>query len=50
VIATASGSVIATIPVGKTPIGVAAAPDGSRIYVTNFADIAARQSMRPATP
>jgi YVTN family beta-propeller protein len=35
VIRTASNSVIATIPVGTGPIGVAASPDGERVYVLN---------------
>src|ERR1700751_4984019 len=35
VIATASNTVIATIPVGGAPYGVAVNPDGGRVYVTN---------------
>ena len=37
VIATATNTVIATIPVGVAPIGVAVTPDGSKVYVANFA-------------
>jgi YVTN family beta-propeller protein len=36
VIATATNTVIATIPVGSSPFGAAVAPDGSTVYVTNF--------------
>ena len=36
VIDTATNTVIATIPVGSTPYGVAVTPDGSKVYVTNF--------------
>jgi len=36
VIDTRSNSVIATIPVGVDPEGVAVGPDGSAVYVTNF--------------
>jgi YVTN family beta-propeller protein len=35
VIATNNNTVVATIPVGAIPIGVAATPDGTRAYVTN---------------
>src|SRR5258708_38882773 len=35
VIDTATDTVIATIPVGFTPFGVAVSPDGSKVYVTN---------------
>jgi YVTN family beta-propeller protein len=35
VIDTATNTVIATIPVGVAPSGVAITPDGSRVYVTN---------------
>src|SRR5260370_33540964 len=35
VIDTATTTVIATIPVGLTPFGVAVPPDGSKVYVTN---------------
>src|SRR6266849_4178391 len=35
VIDTATDTVIATIPVGLTPFGVAVSPDGSKVYVTN---------------
>jgi YVTN family beta-propeller protein len=35
VIATATNTVIATIPVGHGPFGVAITPDGSKVYVTN---------------
>jgi YVTN family beta-propeller protein len=38
VIATATDTVTATIPVGSGPLGVAVTPDGSRVYVTNFQD------------
>jgi YVTN family beta-propeller protein len=36
VIETASNTVVATIPVGQVPTGVAITPDGTRAYVTNF--------------
>jgi YVTN family beta-propeller protein len=35
VIATASNTVTATIPVGHAPGGVSVTPDGSRVYVAN---------------
>jgi YVTN family beta-propeller protein len=35
VIDTATNTVIATIPVGESPRGVAVTPDGSKVYVTN---------------
>jgi YVTN family beta-propeller protein len=35
VIDTASNTVIATIPVGRNPFGVAVTPDGAKIYITN---------------
>ena len=35
VINTASSTVIATIPVGNAPYGVAFTPDGARVYVVN---------------
>ena len=35
VIATATNTVTATIPVGIEPLGVAVTPDGSKVYVTN---------------
>src|SRR5258708_10073313 len=35
VIDTATDTVIATIPVGLTPFGVAVSPDGSKVYITN---------------
>jgi YVTN family beta-propeller protein len=35
VIATATNTVTATIPVGDFPFGVAVTPDGSKVYVTN---------------
>src|SRR6266849_9865267 len=35
VIDTATDMVIATIPVGLSPFGVAVSPDGSKVYVTN---------------
>src|SRR5690242_10546257 len=35
VIATASNTVTATIPVGSYPGGVAVTPDGSKVYVAN---------------
>jgi len=38
VIDTGSNGVTATIPVGNSPIGVVFSPDGTRAYVTNFAD------------
>jgi YVTN family beta-propeller protein len=36
VIATASNTVTATVPVGQSPEGVAVTPDGARVYVANF--------------
>jgi YVTN family beta-propeller protein len=36
VIDTATDTVIATIPVGISPFGVAVSPDGSKVYVTNI--------------
>ena len=38
VIDTATNKVMATIPVGSHPNGLALAPDGTRAYVTNFYD------------
>jgi YVTN family beta-propeller protein len=38
VIDTASNTVVATIPVGQIPQGVAITPDGTRAYVTNGVD------------
>jgi YVTN family beta-propeller protein len=38
VIDTASNAVVATIPVGTLPVGVATTPDGTRAYVTNAGD------------
>jgi YVTN family beta-propeller protein len=38
VIDTSDNTVVATIPVGTSPIGVAAHPDGTFVYVTNEAD------------
>jgi len=35
VIDTATNTVVATIPVGVVPLGVAITPDGTRAYVTN---------------
>src|SRR5262245_26898215 len=35
VIDTATDTVIATIPVGPSPFGVAVSPDGSKVYVAN---------------
>ncbi len=35
VIATATNTVVATIPVGGTPTGVAVTPDGAKVYVAN---------------
>src|SRR6516165_5944247 len=35
VIATATNTVIATIPVGSSPLGVAVTPDGRKVYVAN---------------
>jgi YVTN family beta-propeller protein len=35
VIDTATNTVVATIPVGMGPIGIAITPDGTRAYVTN---------------
>src|SRR5205814_4182247 len=36
VIDTAANSMIATIPVGLDPMGIAITPDGTHVYVTNF--------------
>jgi len=38
VIDTATNTVVATIPVGVGPEGVAVTPDGSKVYVTNRGD------------
>jgi YVTN family beta-propeller protein len=38
VIAAASNTVVATIPVGNDPFGVAITPDGAHAYVTNYFD------------
>jgi YVTN family beta-propeller protein len=38
VISTATNSVIATVPVGSYPTGVAITPDGTRAYATNLAN------------
>ena len=35
VIATATNTVVGSIPVGSAPFGVAVTPDGSKVYVTN---------------
>src|SRR5215831_313246 len=35
VIATATNTVVATVPVGTNPFGVAITPDGTHAYVTN---------------
>src|SRR5260370_42636550 len=35
VIDTAIDMVIATIPVGLAPVGVAVSPDGTKVYITN---------------
>ena len=35
VVNTATNTVIATIPVGTNPSGVAVSPDGNYLYVTN---------------
>src|SRR5208283_2313119 len=37
VIATATNTVVATVPVGNGPAGVAITPNGTRAYVTNQA-------------
>jgi YVTN family beta-propeller protein len=36
VIDTTTNTMIATIPVGKSPIGLGVPPDGSKVYVANF--------------
>jgi len=36
VIATATNSVVSTIPVGNTPKGLAITPDGNYVYVANY--------------
>jgi YVTN family beta-propeller protein len=38
VIDTTTNTVIATVPVGRDPRGVAVTPDGTKVYVTNFDD------------
>src|SRR3984893_9621555 len=38
VIATASNTVTATLPVGAAPFGVVVTPDGAHVYVGNFSD------------
>jgi YVTN family beta-propeller protein len=38
VIATASNTVTATVPVGAAPFGVVVTPDGAHVYVGNFSD------------
>jgi YVTN family beta-propeller protein len=38
VIDTATNTVVATVPVGGVPIGVAVTPDGKHAYVANFTD------------
>jgi YVTN family beta-propeller protein len=38
VIDAATNTVVATIPVGNSPVGVAVTPDGTQAYVTNEAD------------
>jgi len=38
VIDTATNNVVATATAGNTPYGVAITPDGTRVYVTNYAD------------
>src|SRR5438128_5291975 len=38
VIDTATNTVVATIPVGPVPVGVAITPDGTRAYVDDFLD------------
>jgi YVTN family beta-propeller protein len=38
VIGTGTNNVVATVPVGHSPFGVAVTPDGSKVYVANFGD------------
>src|SRR5450631_4084174 len=38
VIDTATNALVATLPTGANPVGVAVSPPGSRVYVTNFDD------------
>ncbi|MFJ2477279.1 YncE family protein [Streptomyces sp. NPDC087659] len=38
VIDTRRAEVVDTVPVGDEPNGIAVTPDGSRVYVTDFAD------------
>ncbi len=38
VIDTSNDTVLATVPVGNSPFGVAVKPDGTRVYVTNDSD------------
>jgi YVTN family beta-propeller protein len=35
VIGTATNTVVKTIPVGTTPVGVGVTPDGTQVYVAN---------------
>jgi YVTN family beta-propeller protein len=39
VIATATNTVVATVPVGNLPVGVAVTPDGKHAYVTNTGSV-----------
>lgn len=36
IIDTKTNNVIATVPVGDDPVGVAITPDGTKLYVTNY--------------
>jgi len=36
VISTATNAVVATIPVGSNPLGLAITPDGAFAYITNY--------------
>ena len=50
VIDTGTNAVIATVPVGSSPFGVAITPDGARAYVANpFSNRVSRGSLRDAT-
>ena len=46
VIDTATNTVVATIPVGGNPFGVAITPDGTRAYVTDFTSREAKHGVR----
>jgi YVTN family beta-propeller protein len=49
VIATASNTVTATIPVGAGPAGLAVTPDGSTVYVANSPVLCSKRHKRNTT-